>query len=713
MIVEGVVFGVLAAAMAGSTAVFVRWAAESRSGLRESIVVFLLLMMTGMLAGALVYVLAPRAATAVAGLWVASAIMSAAVVLVFVAFVRAAGANAAPAPPAGAVDRPRGAFVASVIGLVVVNEFLMGWVLSVADGALPRSIASSPAGVLGWGSAVVVSPWFVFTMGAEMLITVALLRRVLPGPAIALLLAQGAIMFLSPPAFPASADSAALYAGSVAMVGLFVYLMDLLYRRRSLAEGLARYLARLLPVYAVMMLGVFLWTFYGNALLFAVAVLLEMVVFFDAVIRAGSLGGPASFAWQERPAWTTGVLANVFVSELFMGAALSWLLTPSIYSPGPLLGLAGPPVQVVQHAAANGFFFLANTVASTWFLLMMGAEMGALVVLRMREIRGRETRARLALMLGCYGAFAVFYPSLYYSQLAPHAPGAANAATVPVLGWSMGLGSAAVAPSAFAVIVATYSIFAGVTILFGRRAICSVFCTAATMYQGTTLDAMKSFNRTSPLARRYLGSRWSGAYRLTFVAVMVAFFGTALTSYLNSVGRWTVSVGGVDPSVFLFDLSFGVMWYVLFVTVPYAGEYNCVTMGWCYTGLLAGLSSRAGFFRLRVREKEVCRRCTTFDCARSCPVGLTDMPAAFRAKGEFRSSKCCGVGDCAEACPYGNLYLADVRHALFGRWLRAPASVVSGVRLPMAGGPAARLADRDALPPSVGTTPAVDVPPSS
>ncbi|EQD51947.1 hypothetical protein B2A_06747, partial [mine drainage metagenome] len=41
-------------------------------------------------------------------------------------------------------------------------------------------------------------------------------------------------------------------------------------------------------------------------------------------------------------------------------------------------------------------------------------------------------------------------------------------------------------------------------------------------------------------------------------------------------------------------------------------------------------------------------------------------------RGEFRSSKCCGVGDCIESCPYDNIYIHDVRHSLRAR-LRIPA----------------------------------------
>ncbi|MCI4365847.1 MAG: hypothetical protein L3K10_07320, partial [Thermoplasmata archaeon] len=130
-------------------------------------------------------------------------------------------------------------------------------------------------------------------------------------------------------------------------------------------------------------------------------------------------------------------------------------------------------------------------------------------------------------------------------------------------------------------------------------------------------------------------------------------------------------------------LYFGVLWYVMFVTIPYTGNYNCVTMGWCYTGQISGAFSRIGLSRLKVRDKNVCKSCSTLDCAKSCPVGLVDMVGSFRTRGFYRSAKCCGVGSCAGACPYGNLYLYDVRHFLSEKlgFARDPPR---GMRLPMA-----------------------------
>jgi polyferredoxin len=68
---------------------------------------------------------------------------------------------------------------------------------------------------------------------------------------------------------------------------------------------------------------------------------------------------------------------------------------------------------------------------------------------------------------------------------------------------------------------------------------------------------------------------------------------------------------------------------------------------------------------VKARKPEICQACTTYDCAKACPVALVDMPLQLQATGEFRSAKCIGAGECIEACPYDNLYIYDVRH-----WIR-------------------------------------------
>jgi polyferredoxin len=655
----------LAAGMAAATAFILRWAADARGPLHASAVVFLLLMMVAMIGGAAFYFLRPGTASLVGGLWIASGLMSVSAVVVFLGFLRevhARIASGAPSGPGPSLAHPR-VFLGTVIGLVVVNELLMGWTFQAASGPVFAS-SWSGVGVLTWISGSVNSSWFLFTMSAEMLLTVFLLRARLPRPVLFVLASQSLIMLLSPPALNvASWVDGASYAASAVMIALFVYLMEHLYRHRQLATGISGYIVLLLGIYGLMMAGLYLWIVYGVGIVFAASVLVEMAVFFAAVLRPEAFASAPARPWLERPNWTFAVLAGIFVAEIFMGAVLDVQIEPATYLGAfGSLPLAGSPWTVLTNAVSNGFWFLATVAGSTWFLAMMGIEMGALVAYKFKETRHLENRIRLLLMMGSYAAFAVFYPSVYFGLLAPQAP---NPSTIPVLGWSMGIGSYPLATTVFLAVLLTYAITGALIVLFGRRVVCSVFCTAPLMYQGTAIDSMKAFNRTGPLGRKYQSSRLSVAFSVTAGLVLASLVLTSLVSYLNTIGVTQAYIDGTDPTVFFFALYFSVLWYVLFVSIPYAGNYNCVTMGWCYTGLISQAFHKIGFSKLKVESRQVCRDCTTLDCARGCPIGLVDMPGHFRTEGEFRSSKCCGVGECVEACPYGNLYIYDVRH-----WIR-------------------------------------------
>jgi polyferredoxin len=653
----------IAGVMATVVAYLLKWASEVENRSGAAIVLFLLVMMVAMIGAATYYLIAPGPARLTQALWLASGVMSVSAFPVVALVVRDLRQRLDGRPPQPIKPRARRLFVTSILALAVLNELFMGWAFLLASG-YPASR------FLGLGLQAILlgitSPWFLGPMALEMALTTVLLRRTVPRAFGALLATQTALMALSPTMFPAAAQPAILLAGGGLMIGVVVYVMELLYRERQVMEVGLRYLLGLMGAYALMMGGTFLWWVQGSTLLLAISIVAEMVLFFELVLVPGRWKDGEPSPWLTRPHWTFALLSLIFVAELFMGALFDLVLEPSVYS-GVLGSVVFPPGSLsgMVQALQGTFWFVANITGSTWFLAMMGLEMGALVVFKLRQTRHWETRIRLGLMMACYGAFTVFYPSLYYSLVLPGAPAGSS---LPVLGWSMGIGSAPLAPVAFGVVGASYAITGTLCALFGRRVICSTFCSAPLMYQGTTIDVLKTYNRSSPLARKFLSSRFSTAYSVTTGVVMGSLVVASSLSYLDSVGRLALRWAGADPTVFLFALYFGVLWYVMFITIPYTGNYNCVTMGWCYTGTIAQAFHRIGFFRLKVRDRSVCWKCTTLDCARSCPVGLVDMPGHFRQRGEFRSSKCCGTGSCVEACPHNNLYIYDFRHWLSERF---------------------------------------------
>jgi ferredoxin len=288
----------------------------------------------------------------------------------------------------------------------------------------------------------------------------------------------------------------------------------------------------------------------------------------------------------------------------------------------------------------------------------------------------------MGLMLGVYALAAVYVPSLASST-----PLVSNKtlASLPLIGWGFGLRAGGPFESGiFLAVLVMYATVGVLTVLFGRKALCSVMCGAAMIYQGSTMHEMREFNRTTPVGKYFLGSQLSTAYVVASSLALVSLFAVSLLAYLHRLPTVQVANGQFDTSALPLpvELYFGGLWFAMFVSTPYIGTYNCATTGVCHWGSLSVPFAKLSFFRLRVKDKEVCRRCTTFDCAKACSVGLVDMPLYFRTRGEYRSTKCVGTGDCVGACPYGNVYHEDVRTRL-GALLRRDRRPRPGVLLPM------------------------------
>ena len=668
-LVEAAMWG-LAASMGVTTSYALKWTVQHlrvRGSLMIPFVVFLLVMMLSMVVSAVVYLYSPSINMLI-GLVVANMLVmgGGALPFVFVIFRallsdsgggQGGDGNPSAPPPAGTGFPHRDALVeGTVIGLALMNEFFMGWAFELASSG-PLSLGNgTPVAVF---SSVVGSYWFLFTMSLEMALTTYFVRKELGRTFLYLVGMQSLVMFLSPTAV---ADpgwvAVSVFGMSVVMIVLFVFAFEHLARNKMTEKAVAGYLLKLTGAYALMMAGLFVWKLTGSETVFALSVILEMAVYLDLVL--GGKRDASLWRWQSAPWWVLGLLSSLFVGEFFMGALLDAQVygTRAFIASMGLVPAAGAGLSVLWAAAYDGMVFFGVVSLSPWFLVMMGAEMGALVVFRVREVRELETKVRLCLVIVAYSVYAVLLPDfLIPGSLLPK---------VPFVGWSMGVGTAgAVAPATIVALAGTYLISGSLSFLFGARQVCSMFCTAALMYQGTFYDSMKTFNRTSRIGRKMLTSRLSGAYKATFSLVWVSLIGAAVVSYLDSVGVLRLTVFGADPAYILYLFYFGVLWYVIFVTIPFVGTYACVNMGWCHWGTFNQLVGRLGFFKLKVRDPGVCVTCETKDCARACPVGLTDLPGSFMATGEFKSLKCIGVGDCVSACPYENEYFFDVRH-----WLR-------------------------------------------
>jgi polyferredoxin len=552
----------------------------------------------------------------------------------------------------------------AILGLVIAADLLVGALLLL--GGFVPVVPGVPA--LGSGLvSVLLSPGFLAVAGGEMLLLALFASPGTDRSLRALLVAQAALVLLTPTSLPfADWGAVSSYLGTAVIVAMLVTALHFLYRNKQLYSSVLSSVV-LWPLAALVTAAAwFLWDFQGLWYPLAFAVGFQLALVLATVLRSATVPRGERVPWLLRPFSVFQFLLFAFLAEFFLGALLDYRIAgPAFLQYIPFIAPGGSSLHVAGVLTYNGLWFAAAILASAWFLIVLGFTMGPLVVMKIRETHERPQKYRLGMTIAAYALAAIYIPSFASSTPLASVPWLAS---IPVIGWGFGLRAGGPFESGvFLAVILMYVSVGVLTVLFGRKAICSVMCGAAMMYQGTAMHEMRGFNQTSKVGRHFLGSQLSTAYVVTSGVALVSLFAVSVLALLRWIPAVQVGSGQLDTAALPLpiELYFGAIWFAMFVTTPFIGTYNCATTGFCHWGALTVPFAKVGFFRLKVKDKEVCQKCTTFDCAKACPVGLVDMPLYFRRDGEFRSTKCCGVGDCVGACPYGNMYHQDVRF-----WLR-------------------------------------------
>ncbi|MEM0158301.1 MAG: hypothetical protein QW812_02175 [Thermoplasmataceae archaeon] len=608
-------------------------------------------MMNGMLLGPFFYLLHPGSITITQTIELSSVLMMVEVLPFLAYFFRGIIRNE---------SRSGKAFLRGfLIAFVILDELLMSIDFNIVSDPLFRDqlILMPLSGVLR----SISSSWFILPMSAEMVLSSLFSFRGLSRFMLVTFLAQAVTMPLIPTAFnndlwvPIS-----IYLSGSIMTGYFVFLFEYLYRNRSLPKAFGNYAIAVMISFGLMMAGVGLWQLSSGYWLLSAAIILQMVIFGYALTDSGFGKKGRKLIWIANRNWSFGFLLFTFIAEFFMGMVFDFQYfgAANFVSSMQLATIGGSAMEILGKSVYNFFMFFAGVSLSVWFLVMMGIEMGSLVVFKIRITRDSETKIRLSLMLLAYAVYSIYLPSFFLS----------DPAKVPFVGWSMGLGTAGgVTPLYLLPIILTYVISGALSFLFGSRQLCSTFCTAPVMYQGTFYDAMKGFNRSNPVSRSLtLANRYGRAiYRSISLLVYFSIGIAAVLSYLDSLKILNLTVYGTDPEYMVYLIIFGFVWYAVFILMPFVGSYGCINTGYCSWGNFNRFISRFGFFRLKVRDSNVCVSCETKACATACPIGNYGQPSQFISKGEYKDSRCVGIGDCVNACPYDNIFYFDVRH-----WIR-------------------------------------------
>ena len=649
MVVPDLIILIILAVAMGITASYILYLARnSDSSLKTFTVYLILAMMNGMLIGPAVYFLGILPFTIVD-----TVVISAGVMVLELAYPLISLAN-------NLMDDQKTMKVnlPVVVFLTLFNEFLMSLIFnSISTSQYVNQIYGT--NVLKMFSELVSSYWFVFPMSLEMGLTAILTIRKEKGFFFVFILLQSLVMFFTPDAISTSIwTEISVYLGVSVMTILLVYVFESLFRKDFVYQGFSRYILEILGVYGLMMAGVMLFQYNSVEIVISISIIAEMIIYLHAIIRPDYLNRGKKVYWLASQKWSTAFLVLVYVAEVGMGATMDFQFygTHAFINSMGLASFGGNFLNIVGQFLFNSVTFVGLLSLSTFFYLMMGIEMGTLVLFKFLNSKELENRIRLVLLMVAFAVYSVLIPSFILPTTVQH---------YTFLGWSMGIGSAGgLAPALILPMILTYAVSGILSLLFGARQLCSVFCTAPLMYQGTFYNSMKKFNKTGKLASSLSrAGEKSKLYRMSSLTVYASLGAASVISFLYHYHYIKpITVYGEDPLQFIYIILFGIVWYLVFITMPYLGNYGCINTGYCHWGNFNRFVGKYGLFKLKVKDPNQCVTCETKACNNACPVGNTGHPGNFIKDGFYKESRCVGIGDCAEACPYDNIFFYDVRN---------------------------------------------------
>jgi polyferredoxin len=637
VIVEGIVAALTVFAMV-SVIVYVEFAFSKKTITKKSkyVLYYVLLMMASMFIGLSWYIVEPKGfLNSVVAINIIMVPMISILVLLFYFY-------SMEWKPGRNVER------LLLPSIFVLNEFLMSLFVLIILGFrfTPNILNNIPL--------TVNSLYFVIPMEVEMVFSIFLFR--IKGMVSYLLIALAAMDLISPALFSHFRLFLLVVNALIMVTGMIIILEEISSSKTKIAEEKRRIIDVSMVIYLLNSIGFFV--FYSSPsgsvsywLPYSISILTGMFLYFFFVFSGRGHGTVES--WATRKKWLFFILSSSFVVELIMSIPLD--ISTGIFTVGAsgITSISYLVVNNVQPAFSGSFYlsilpFIGATANSPMFLLLMGLEMGSLVVFRIKKIKWFEKRVNLSFALLAFFTYTLFGPN--YVGNWERLPLWANVGALgPVKGYL-------IVP-----MLLSYVLYAALVLLFGRRAYCGTLCPSAVMYGGTLGQEMISLNYSSRTSRKNIGSRYSPLIKKVAAGSWIFMLISAGLSFAISLHLIELPF---DPAILYSFLIWNVLWYFFFISIPFVGMSPCRRYGWCTTGTFVGFFSKLGLFKIKAVDPDVCYKCPTKDCVTACEVGLGDLPAQFIKKGYFKSSKCVGSGSCISACPYDNIHFYDIRNVI-------------------------------------------------
>ncbi|ABP95434.1 MULTISPECIES: 4Fe-4S binding protein [Metallosphaera] len=401
----------------------------------------------------------------------------------------------------------------------------------------------------------------------------------------------------------------------------------------------------------VMMLGLSFFAGFNDLYVITLAMLISMVWYFFLIF----FNVPSSRI-QMKLRYPFLFLVLVNLAELAMGfgeSVLGFNLTNAIFSSSVMhhgtsmshsgMAMRSPftnpfwwlfpinPLTMTEMYLHKGFLIslfmtpfmlVMSTTMSPFYVIMMGAEMSFLVYQRYKRVKSRYLRNwTLAILVGV-PIFVVLIP--YYTNFY-------------VFGMSGMI---------FPVTLATFALSLGVivvaSILFGRGSYCNLVCMSAHMFSNIFYEQFQA--KTS-------SKIWEYARRILMIP-MFLFLGLYVMQELHGVNF------PLDPLNFYGMFTLNYVWWFFYFLTPIFGTYSCARQGWCGFGTFTGIFNKV-LFKIRAKNLETCRTCSTKNCDSSCPVKIPVSQDIIR-QGYTNRVSCVGCARCVEVCPHENLEVRNI-----------------------------------------------------
>ncbi|MEM3756218.1 MAG: hypothetical protein QXT24_04380, partial [Thermoplasmatales archaeon] len=282
--------------------------------------------------------------------------------------------------------------------LFVIDEFLMAlFVLQLTGSGISPGLSAIPS--------VVNTTYFVVPMEVEMLFSIIFFG--IKGAGRTLLIVLALMDLISPAIFPQLTEIF-LFANALIMVlGMIVALEDVSKAKNGISMERERIINFSLLIYLLNSIGFFFYYYQGirnegDWLFYSLSVMAGMSIYFFLVLSGRS--SRVTKGWSERKGWLFYILSISFLSELIMSVPLD------IYT--GIFSVSGSGIKAffyLETNAVSSFMhaspilslipFIAAVANAPMFLILMGLEMGSLVVIRIKRIKWFEKRVNLSFAL--------------------------------------------------------------------------------------------------------------------------------------------------------------------------------------------------------------------------------------------------------------------------------------------------------------------------